>query len=235
MLTAVEPKFPNGLDAAMSEAGVSGSDLARLIGESRQNVSRWRKGERELLPPIAELIAPHLNTTAAALLLLRSVRRFHVKLGGKIGAGGAIDTSTEQSEPGIEYEIETMIEVQDAVIAYQVIGDSMLPVFEPDTVIICRAHTQDIASHIGKRVAVGTVEHGRQLKIVQPGSRPDLFDLFSINQAFPTMRDVKVEWVARIAAIIPADEWQVLERRAQVQQQLAKPSRRAVKPSSATG
>lgn len=230
MFPHVEAKYPNGLDAAMTEANVTGSDLARRIGETRQNVSRWRKGERELLPPMAELIAPHLNTTAAALLLLRSVRRSRVKLGGKIGAGGAIDTSAEQNEPGVEYEIETMVEVQDAAIAYQVVGDSMLPIFEPDTIIICRAHTQDIRPHIGKRVAVGTVEHGRQLKILHEGSKPDLFDLISLNQAYPTLRDVKVEWVARIAAIIPADEWQMLEREAQAQNQkrerLKKPSAR---------
>lgn len=230
MLPSVEPKYPNGLDAAMTEANVTGSDLARRIGETRQNVSRWRKGERELLPPVAELIAPHLNTTAAALLLLRSVRRSRVRLGGKIGAGGAIDTSAEQSELGVEYEIETMVEVQDAAIAYQVVGDSMLPVFEPDTVIICRAHTRDVAQHVGKRVAVGTMEHGRQLKVLQLGSKPDLYDLFSLNQAYPTMRDVEVEWVARIAAIIPADEWQILEREAEIKNQklerLKKPSQR---------
>ncbi|SFH01716.1 hypothetical protein SAMN05192567_11248 [Methylobacterium phyllosphaerae] len=106
----------------------------------------------------------------------------------------------------------------------------MLPIFEPDTVIICRAHTQDVAQHIGRRVAVGTVEHGRQLKILHQGSRSDLFDLISLNQAYPTMRDVKVEWVARIAAIIPADEWRIIERRIQVEAangaRLKKPSQR---------
>ena len=123
-----------------------------------------------------------------------------------------------------------MVEVQDAVIAYQVVGDSMLPIFEPDTVIICRAHTLDIARHVGKRVAVGTEEHGRQLKVLQLGSKPDLYDLFSLNQAYPTMRDVKIEWVARIAAIIPADEWRILEREAEVKnsmrERLKKPSHR---------
>lgn len=230
MVAGVEAKYPNGLDAAMTEAAMTGSDLARRIGESRQNVSRWRKGERELLPAAAEMIAPHLNTTAAALLLLRSIRSSRVRLGGRIGAGGAIDTSAEQSELGVEYEVETMVEIQDAAIAYQVIGESMLPVFEPDTVIICRAHTQDINRSVGKRVAIGTIEHGRQLKILQLGSKPDFFDLFSLNQAYPTLRDVKVEWVARIAAIIPADEWRLLEREAQVKKQkiesLKKPSQR---------
>ncbi|WP_139231595.1 S24 family peptidase [Methylobacterium phyllosphaerae] len=223
-------KFPNGLAVAMERAGMGPTELARRLNQTKQDVSRWAKGERRLPPEVANIAAPILNTSAAALLLLTEAAPTRVFLGGRIGAGGAIDTSTDQSEPSVQYEVETMVQVPDASIAYQVVGDSMLPIFEPDTVIICRAHTQDVAQHIGRRVAVGTVEHGRQLKILHQGSRSDLFDLISLNQAYPTMRDVKVEWVARIAAIIPADEWRIIERRIQVEAangaRLKKPSQR---------
>lgn len=217
MLSRVTEKFPNGLAVAMERAGMGPTELARRLNQTKQDVSRWAKGERRLPPEVANIAAPILNTSAAALLLLTEAAPTRVFLGGRIGAGGAIDTSTDQSEPSVQYEVETMVQVPDASIAYQVVGDSMLPIFEPDTVIICRAHTQDVAQHIGRRVAVGTVEHGRQLKILHQGSRSDLFDLISLNQAYPTMRDVKVEWVARIAAIIPADEWRIIERRIQVE------------------
>ena len=216
----------------MERAGIGPTDLARRLSATKQDVSRWAKGERKLPPEIANIAAPILNTSAAALLLLTEASPTRVFLGGKIGAGGAIDTSIEQEEPGVQYEVETMVQVPDASIAYQVVGESMLPVFEPNTVIICRAHTQDVAQHFGRRVAVGTKEHGRQLKIIRPGSKPHLFDLFSLNQAFETMRDVEVTWVARIAAIIPADEWHIIERRLQSkalkEASLKKPSQRLI-------
>jgi transcriptional regulator with XRE-family HTH domain len=60
MLSAVDPKYPNGLAEALERAGVSGSELARLLGTNRQNVSRWASGERELTSAIAEQIAPLL-------------------------------------------------------------------------------------------------------------------------------------------------------------------------------
>lgn len=225
-------KFPNGLADAMKDASIGPTELERLTGISKQDIYKRAHQKARLTAEMAERLAPHLKTTPARLLRLRTVGAFAVPLGGRIGAGGAIDTSTEQDQPGVSYEVEVMVDVQDAAIAYQVMGDSMLPVYEPDTVIICRAHTQDISRHVGRRVAVGTVEHGRQLKILHQGSRPDVFDLVSLNQAYPTLRDVKVEWVARIAAIIPADEWKILEREAEVQNQmlerLKKPSRRKV-------
>lgn len=230
MIAAVDGKYPNGLQKALEDAGVSGSELARLIGTSRQNVSRWVSGSRELLPPVAEQIAPHLNTTSAALLLLKSTEVFRVPLGGRIVGGGAIDVSTAQHDPGLEYEIELSVRVPDATVAYQVVGESMMPVYRPDTVIICRAHTQDIEPLVGKELAVATVDHGRMLKTVHRGSKPGHYDLESFNAS--TMRDVRLEWVARIAAIIPADEWKILERRAQVQDYLKKPSQRR-RPRSA--
>lgn len=224
MLTDVEPKYPNGLAEALERAGVSASELARLLGTNRQNVSRWANGERELLPPVAEQIAPLLRTTSAALLLLKTTEVFRVPLGGRIVGGGVIDVSTAQDEPGLEYEIELSVRVPDATVAYQVVGESMMPVYRPDTVIICRAHTTNIESLVGKELAVATVEQGRMLKTVHRGSKPGHYDLESFNAA--TMRDVRLEWVARIAAIIPADEWRILERRAQVREQLKKPSQR---------
>ncbi|MCJ2104726.1 XRE family transcriptional regulator [Methylobacterium sp. E-041] len=207
---------------------MTGSELARLLETNRQNVSRWVSGTRELVPAVAQQIAPLLQTTSAELLLLRSTERFSVPLGGKIVGGGAIDVSTDQHEPGLEYEIELSVRVPDATVAYQVIGESMMPVYRPDTVIICRAHTKVIDPLVGKELAVATVDHGRMLKVVHPGSTPGHYDLSSFNAT--TMRDVRLEWVARIAAIIPADEWRILERRSQVnadmRTRLQKPSKR---------
>lgn len=135
-----------------------------------------------------------------------------VPLAGFISAGGAIDTSTEQADPGVEYEAELYVNVPDAVQAYQVIGESMLPVFEPDTVIVCRAYSTDFVKHLNKRLAIGTAAGERFLKVLVEGTQPDRYNLESLNAGHAVMRNVEIAWVARIAAIIPADEWQRLEK-----------------------
>jgi phage repressor protein C with HTH and peptisase S24 domain len=65
-----KPKFPNGLDEAMTTAGIGPTALGRKLGESKQNVDRWRKGERRLKPEDALRIAPLVNSTATKLLRL---------------------------------------------------------------------------------------------------------------------------------------------------------------------
>jgi phage repressor protein C with HTH and peptisase S24 domain len=135
-----------------------------------------------------------------------------VPLAGFISAGGSIDTSTEQVDPGVEYEAELYVNVPDAVQAYQVIGESMLPVFEPDTVIVCRAYSKDFDNHLGRRVAIGTEGGERFIKVLHEGTQPNRYNLESLNAGFSVIRNVELAWVARIAAIIPADEWQRLEK-----------------------
>lgn len=210
----------------MDESGIGPTELASVIGSTKQDISRWANGERKLPVAIAAAAAEALGTTPNALLMLPEISPTRVPFGGRIGAGGAIDVSTEQADPGVHYEIELMMQVPGARVAYQVIGESMLPMFEPDTVIVCRAHTTEIDKHLGRRVALGTIEHGRQLKIIHGGSEPGLYDLESLNAA--TMRNVKVEWVSRIAAIIPADEWHLIQEEIAYQNRQEKQVRRSL-------
>lgn len=227
---------PNRIAEWREERGLSQEDLADKAGLSSGYLSRMERGERNVslknLAKIAlALEVPERDLVADAPVsdpLIKRTEAFRVPLGGRIVGGGTIDVSTEQGEPGLEYEIELSVRVPDATVAYQVVGESMMPVYRPDTVIICRAHTKDIDRHLDKELAIGTPDHGRMLKTIHAGSKPGLYDLESFNAK--TMRDVKVEWVARIAAIIPADEWKVLEREAEVRSRtrnrLKKPSQR---------
>lgn len=67
-----KPKFPNGLDEVMTEAGMGPTAVAREIGESKQNVDRWRKGERRLQPEDALRLVPvfeNVSNVSAARLL----------------------------------------------------------------------------------------------------------------------------------------------------------------------
>lgn len=224
---------PNRIAEWREERGLSQERLAEEAGISTGYLSRMERGERNVSLKNLARLAEVLGVSQRELVpetqiehgAVKTTEVFRVPLAGKIVGGGAIDVSTSQEDPSVQYEIELAVRVPDATVAYQVVGESMMPVYRPDTVIICRAHTQDIEPLVGKELAVATVEHGRMLKTVHRGSKPGLYDLASFNAS--TMRDIRLEWVARIAAIIPADEWSILERRALVQEYLKKPSKRA--------
>jgi SOS-response transcriptional repressor LexA len=69
-MSDIKGKFPNALAALMKREKVGSTKLAGLIGNSKQNVTRWANQSRALPPEWADKIAPVLKTTAAELLLV---------------------------------------------------------------------------------------------------------------------------------------------------------------------
>lgn len=61
-------KFPNRLQAFMDAADVGPTALARSVGTSKQNISRWADQSRKLPPEWAEKIAPFLGVQPQSLL-----------------------------------------------------------------------------------------------------------------------------------------------------------------------
>jgi len=66
----IKGKFPNALAAFMKREKIGSTKLAGLIGNSKQNITRWANQSRALPPEMADKIAPILKTTAAKLLLV---------------------------------------------------------------------------------------------------------------------------------------------------------------------
>jgi SOS-response transcriptional repressor LexA len=61
--------YPNGLRAAMAQAGIGPTRLGEEIHTSKQNVDRWASGARKLTVPWATKIAKVLNRAPEELLL----------------------------------------------------------------------------------------------------------------------------------------------------------------------
>lgn len=62
-------KFPNGVRRALDASGISQSELARLTGESRQQIGRIFNEERKLALPMATKIAMALSCDVRDLFL----------------------------------------------------------------------------------------------------------------------------------------------------------------------
>lgn len=124
------------------------------------------------------------------------------QLVGRVGAGAEIMIEHEQA-PADGYDVvELPFTFVDPVIAFEVIGDSMLPVYEPGEVIVClRDQVRSTDSYLGKRVVVRTVGGRRFIKRLMRGSRRGFYNLDSWNAR--TIEDVRLEWVGEIVAAVP--------------------------------
>lgn len=138
-MTETKGKFPNGLASAMKRERIGSTKLAKLIGNSKQNVTRWANQTRALPPEWADKIAPVLKTTAAELLLVDTpVRRqaasaplkipkaqaVRVPLVSWVSAGKFVTQDSVRATDVKRYLVADLSQKGDWI-ALQVVGDSM--------------------------------------------------------------------------------------------------------------
>jgi SOS-response transcriptional repressor LexA len=122
-----------------------------------------------------------------------------VPLLGRIGAGGAIAYLAE----GEEYSFVPRPPLAPGpMMALEVIGDSMLPKYEPgDIIYVRRDHEGVLPPYLGRYCAVHLSDGGTYLKILAPGTEPDRYTLRSLNAA--DMENVEVIWAAPVLFVMP--------------------------------
>ncbi|ACL58485.1 LexA family transcriptional regulator [Methylobacterium nodulans] len=201
MVGSMKGKYPNGLAAALQASGVSASELARRLGTSRQNVHRWADGSRELLPPVAQLIASKLGVSASALLLMEEAGPSYIRVAGLVGAGGHINNDVTQVHQNEAVRVRINIPLPDGLSAYEVWGDSMLPRYDPGDLIIVTDQPVPVSRVVGDVALVKTADGNRYLKRVLRGSEPDLYTLESYNAS--PMEDVEIAEATMIYLILP--------------------------------
>ncbi|RWC91688.1 MAG: helix-turn-helix transcriptional regulator [Mesorhizobium sp.] len=125
-----------------------------------------------------------------------------VPLMGYVGAGAEVEPDFEQvPEDGME-EIEVPFPLPADMIAFQVKGDSMLPMFEDGMIIIVfREQRKGIDNFFGQRVIVRTVEGKRFVKTLMRGSAEGRVSLLSWN-ANP-IENVEIVWIGEIFTYFP--------------------------------
>jgi Peptidase S24-like len=124
--------------------------------------------------------------------------RAPVQLVGKIGAGGSIifeELSDPPTVPRPPLGTGTMI-------ALEVVGESMLPKYEPgDVIYIRRDHDGLLPEYLGEYCAVRLADGSTFLKILSVGTDAGRFTLRSLNAA--DMVDVEVEWATPVLFVMP--------------------------------
>lgn len=121
-----------------------------------------------------------------------------IPLLGKVGAGGKIIFD----ETAVPELVDRPPGAEGPMMAMEVVGDSMLPKYEPgDIIYVRRDHDGVIPTYLGEYCAVQVRHAGTYLKILAPGTKPDLFTLRSLNAA--DMVDVDVEWASPVLFIMP--------------------------------
>lgn len=138
---------------------------------------------------LKEGVAPEIATTVVPIM-------------GYVGAGAEIEPEFEQVPEGGLHQVEIPITLPDDLIAFEVRGESMLPMYRPGMVIVTyRDKIRQVEMFYGEDAVVKTRDGRRLVKTILKGSSPTTVNLFSMNDRL--IEDVELEWIGEIVAILP--------------------------------
>lgn len=182
------------LDAAMIERGLektgkSKGGLAAAMGVRPGAVSEILGGERlvkasEIIP-----IMEYLELNLAPIM-------------GRVGAGAVIEPDYEQVPPEGLGDIALPFPIMEETIAFEIVGDSMLPKYESgDVIVVYKDQRHPVSSFYGEEAVVRLKTGERYLKTIERGKSPSVVNLSSFNAK--QIVGVKLEWVGEICLSMP--------------------------------
>ena len=182
------------LDVAMIERGLektgkSKGGLAAAMGVRPGAVSEILGGERlvkasEIIP-----IMEYLELNLAPIM-------------GRVGAGAVIEPDYEQVPPEGLGDIALPFPIMEETVAFEIVGDSMLPKYESgDVIVVYKDQRHPLSSFYGEEAVVRLKTGERYLKTIERGKSPSVVNLSSFNAK--QIVGVKLEWVGEICLSMP--------------------------------
>lgn len=155
------------------QRGIKDSELAQYAGAFKVSLAWLAYGEG---PPAANSTAP---------------------LVGIVGAGAEIYPIDDFEKGGGLDEVEAPFSDAGSLVAVEVRGDSMWPAYhEGDFIFYRDRHDADLEGLVGRECIVRLADGRTFIKTIERGSNPGFWTLISYNA--PPLRDVVVEWAARV-------------------------------------
>jgi repressor LexA len=198
----------------LEQPGKSKSGLARFLGIPNSAVTEMLKGNRAIklreVPKINQYFTKTSDGSKAGgepeNEIDNPIGTSIVKVDGHVGAGAVIYPNFAEVPPDGLYEIELAWSLRHPMVAYEIVGDSMLPRFDPGQVVICYREGREPEAMISEFVVVRLKDGRRYLKQLLRGSAPGRYNLASFNSA-RLIENVEIEWVGEIHVIVPARQF----------------------------
>ncbi len=182
------------LDVAMIERGLektgkSKGGLAAAMGVRPGAVSEILGGERLVKASEIVPIMEYLELNLAPIM-------------GRVGAGAVIEPDYEQVPPEGLGDIALPFPIMEETVAFEIVGDSMLPKYQSgDVIVVYKDQRYPLSSFYGEEAVVRLKTGERYLKTIERGKSPSVVNLTSFN-AKPIV-GVKLDWVGEICISMP--------------------------------
>lgn len=179
------------MKSASIEAGLNDSFVRDMLERGRvPSIDKFQKLARVVGKTVSWLLGDEQQPQFSSM----------VPLMGFVGAGAEVEPEFEQIPPEGLDQIEVPFPLPPDMIALQVRGDSMLPVYKDGSIIIVhREQKRPLQAFYGREAAVRTSDGRRFIKTIMRGAKG--VNLISWN-AQP-IENVHLEWIGEIFAVFP--------------------------------
>lgn len=192
------------LRSVAMDAGVSYEQLKGLLqGKARStNFDDGVKVASVFGVSVEDFLAGNLTSAQAG-----------VSVAGHVGAGAMVDLVDAYAKGDGLYRVAVPGGLSPrGLVAVEVEGDSMVPIYQPGTVIFYTREAVGVPSEAIGRICVCEDEGGQAwVKVVRVGREEGTFSLISLNPEAENMHGVKLKWAAPVKYSLPPDFVQRIE------------------------
>ncbi|OOY16740.1 S24 family peptidase [Thioclava sp. DLFJ4-1] len=197
-LIAAQERKGNSLRKTAAEAGVPYDFL--------KNVMQGKSQRPNLEDAIK--IARYFGVTLEEFLEGASAEEpATIAVAGQVGAGAKIELVDAHPKGDGLFHVACPADLSPhGIVAVEVAGDSMTPVYEPGTILFYTRDALGVPTEAIGRICVCEDDEGRAwVKQVKTGSEPGRFHLISINPIAENRHDVALKWAAPVRLSLPKE------------------------------
>ena len=201
--------FRSALNLAIEVTGKTPAAIARQAGISYDKLKNLRQGKsRTTSVDDAMKVAAALGVSLEDFYAGRFDPTAPIAVAGRVGAGASVDLVDPYAKGDGLYHVACPPQITPhGVVAVEVLGDSMEPVYsEGDVLFYTRDSHDGIPSEdIGRKCVVADADGKVWVKQLKRGNEPGRFHLISLNPGAQTVWDVPIAWAARVRFHMPAE------------------------------
>ena len=204
--------FVRGLERAMEEGGWKMKPLSEAAGLGETAVKDLFRKRSSPKVSTAHALAVAMGRSVDEILALgmsagSPMSRHAIAVAGHVGAGAQVDLFDAYPKGDGHYKVACPPQIDPrGVVAVEVVGDSMAPVYPPGTVLFYTREVLGVPTEALGRICVCEDDGGRAwVKQVKTGSAEGTFSLISINPTADTMHGVRLRWAAPVRFSLPPE------------------------------